>query len=134
MHNADTSSNEESSLPIEAQDKSPTNAEVLELVYLLDSNLEDEDVRDWMNMDSGDQKFQLLSDEETVQHVTQTNETTEEEEDEQYESEDVPSSREVKDMLDKCLLGYERQEECTPTSKFEATRSPFFLTCTYVSA
>ena len=57
-----------------------------------------------MNVDSGDKGFQLLSDEEIVQHVTQTNETTEEEEDEQCESEDVPNSGEVKDMLDKCLL------------------------------
>ena len=28
----------------------------------------------------------------------------------------MPSSEEVKDLLERCLLWYERQDECTPTS------------------
>lgn len=118
LQSGDTNSSESSLSPVdsEAQDNNPTNAEVLELAHQLDSNLEDEDVCDWMNIDSGDQGYQLLTDEEIVQQVTQTNEIAEEEEDEQCENEDVPSSREVTDMLDKCLLWYERQGECTPTS------------------
>ena len=118
LHSGDTNSSDSSLSPAdsEAQDNSPTNTEVLELAHQLDSNLKDKDVCDWMNIDSGDQGYQLLTDEEIVQQVTQTNEITEEEEDEQCENEDVPSSGEVTDMLDKCLLWYERQGECTPTS------------------
>ena len=37
-------------------------------------------------------------------------------EDESEEIEGVPSSGEVKDMLDKCITWYERQDECTSTS------------------
>ena len=61
---------------------------------------------------------QLLSDED-IKQVTQGDgieATEEDDEDENEEIINVPSSGEVKDMLDRCLLWYERQDECTATS------------------
>ena len=72
-----------------------------------------------MNEDLDDQGYQLLSDDNIVQYVTQFDETNEEDEDEEESEEshnDVPSAGEVKDMLDKCLAWYERQDESTPTT------------------
>ena len=93
--------------------------EVLQLAQQLDSNLETEDVNTWINVDSGDKGYQLLSDEDIVKQVTQTNDkedTEEDDGDEIEEIKDTPCSGDVKDMLDKCLLWYERQDECTATS------------------
>ena len=60
----------------------------------------------------------MFTDDDIVQHVTQPDEITEEndEEDESEESHDIPSSGDVTDMLDKCLMWYERQDESTSTS------------------
>lgn len=92
--------------------------EVLQLVQQLDSNIQLEDVNEWVNVESNDQGYQLLSDEDIVRKVSQTDNTevTEEESGDESEEVRVPSSGEVKDMLDKCLLWYERQDECTATS------------------
>ena len=92
--------------------------EVLQLAQQLDSNIQLEDVNEWVNVKSNDQGYQLLSDEDIVRKVSQTDNTEVTEEESGDESEDVhvPSSGEVKDMLNKCLLWYERQEECTATS------------------
>ena len=90
--------------------------EVLKLAQQLDSSLQHEDVNAWVNVDSNDQGYQLLSDEDIIKQVTQTNDAEVTEEEDEDESEDVPSSGEVKDMLDKCILWYERQDECTATS------------------
>ena len=46
--------------------------EVLQLAQQLDSNLETEDVNTWINVDSGDKGYELLSDEDIVKQVTQT--------------------------------------------------------------
>ena len=91
---------------------SPINNEVLELAHQLDFNLECEDITHWMNVDNSEEGYQLLSDEDLIKQITETDNTIDKED--RYE--DVPSSREVKDMLDKCLLWYERQDECTSTS------------------
>ena len=66
-----------------------------------------------MNGDSDDLGYQLLSDDDIIQHVTQQDEPTKEDD---CEESDIPSAIEVKDMLDKCLVWYERQEESTSTS------------------
>ena len=89
--------------------------EVLQLVQQLDSNIQ---LNEWVNVESNDQGYQLLSDEDIVRKVSQTDNTevTEEESGDESEEVRVPSSGEVKDMLDKCLLWYERQDECTATS------------------
>ena len=50
--------------------------------------------------------------------VTNPNQIVEDEsdEDESEEYQNIPSSGEVKNMLDRCLLWYEREEESTATS------------------
>lgn len=86
------------------------------LLCQLDSNLQDEDINNWLNVDTDDQGYQLLSDEEIVQQVTsQQPEDALEDENEEDEAEelDIPSSGEVTAMLDRCLLWYERQQEST---------------------
>ena len=61
-----------------------------------------------MDGDSDDQGYQL-SDEDKICHVTLSDEANEEdEEDISEEALNSPSSGDVKDMLDKCLLWYER--------------------------
>lgn len=66
------------------------------------------DVREWITMDSSDQGYQLLDDDEIVRAVTDANTTGDTEEDEQCDKCDVeevaiPSHGEVLDMLSKCL-------------------------------
>ena len=103
-------------VPVDSGDGSD---EVLQLAQQLDSNLETEDVNTWINVDSGDKGYELLSDEDIVKQVTQTNDkedTEEDDGDEIEEIKDIPCSGDVKDMLDRCLLWYERQDECTATS------------------
>ena len=83
-------------------------AEWADLARQLDSGLQEEDLIEWMDGDSDDQGYQL-SDEGIIRHVTQSDEATEEdEEDISEEALNSPSSGDVKDMLDKCLLWYER--------------------------
>lgn len=103
-------------VPVDSGDGSD---EVLQLAQQLDSNLETEDVNTWINVDSGDKGYELLTDEDIVKQVTQTNDredTEEDDGDEIEEVKDIPCSGDVKDMLDRCLLWYERQDECTATS------------------
>ena len=103
-------------------DSGDNSDEMLHLAQELDSNLETEDVITWINVDSSDGGYQLLSDEDIIKQVTQgdgTEATEEDDEDENEEIINVPSSGEVKDMLDRCLLWYERQDECTATSLIE---------------
>ena len=69
--------------------------EVLKLAQQLDSSLQHEDVNAWVNVDSNDQGYQLLSDEDIIKQVTQTNNAEVTEEEDEDESEDVPSSGEV---------------------------------------
>ena len=86
--------------------------ECQDLARQLDSDLQDEEIREWMAGDSDDKGYQLLSVADIIQQVTQPHEIDEEEdEDSDEESLNIPSSAEVKDMLDKCLLWYERQED-----------------------
>ena len=104
-----------STVPIES-DQAGSATKCEDLARQLDSNLQDEDIREWMNGDSDDLGYQLLSDYDIIQHVTQQNELTKEDEEDDCEESDIPSAIEVKDMLDKCLVWYERQEESTSTS------------------
>ena len=90
------------------------NDEVVELAKQLDSNLEMDDISEWMTIENDHAGHHLLSDEEIISEVSKTNED-EVIEDEQV-NEDTRTSGEAHDMLDKCLLCYERQEECNSTS------------------
>ena len=65
----------------------------MELARQLDPNFENEDLQDWMNVDKDDKGYQLVSDEDIIQNLTQTDEATQEdEEDESEEIDRVPSS------------------------------------------
>ena len=80
----------------------------------VNSNLETEDVNTCINVDNSDKGFQLLSDEDIIKQATQADDaeiTEDDDEDESEEIKDVPCSREVKDMPDRCLFWYERQDE-----------------------
>ena len=104
---------------LSSSDEPKENDEVLELARQLDSNVENRDIDDWMDVDCRDEGYQMLSDEDIIRHVTETDQATQENDDDEEEDEviqNVPKAGEVKDMLDKCLLWYERQNECTSTS------------------
>ena len=68
--------NEQSPSTVEPAESDSTNAEVMELAHQLDSNLEDEDVHDWLKFDSIDKGHQLLSDDDIVKQIIQMDETT----------------------------------------------------------
>ena len=70
-------------------------------------------------MDGCDMGYQLLSDEDIIKEVTQSEEVENIEEHEDTNEEDsstIPTSGEVKDMLDQCLMWCKRQGECIPSS------------------
>lgn len=71
-----------------------------------------------MDGDSNDLGYRLLTDEDIIQHVTQSDETSEKNDEDSTEESyhGIPSCGEVKDMLDKCFIWYERQDESTSTS------------------
>ena len=93
------------------------NAEGEDLAKRLDSNLTDGDVSDWVEADSGDPRYQLLTDEEILEQVANPLTGAETESDcENEESDDIPTNGETMEMLDKCLKWYECQSEATPTS------------------
>ena len=73
-----------------------------DLTIQLDDNIQSEDVIEWMHGDSDDPGYQLLSYDDFVKLVTNPNQTVEDEsdEDESEEYQNIPSSGEVKNMLD----------------------------------
>ena len=92
-----------------------------ELLHTLESihgcgDCDEADVREWITMDSSDQGYQLLNDDEIVRAVTDVNTADDTEEVKQYDECDVeevaiPSHGEVLDMLSKCLPWVEQQPE-----------------------
>ena len=78
------------------------------------------DINAWLNEDSSDPGYQLYSDEEIIEQVTAPVQidVLPEDDDDEYPAvlEVIPTSGEVADMLDICLLWYERQQESTATS------------------
>ena len=62
----------------------------MKLAHQLDPSIENEDLTDWMNRDSDDKGYYLLSDEDIVRNVTQTDETIQE--DEEDESAEIEGS------------------------------------------
>ena len=77
------------------------------LLHQLDSNLQDEDISNWVNGDADDQGNQLLYDEEIIQQVTiqQPNDTPDHHEEDEAEDSKVPNSGEVAEMLDSACFG-----------------------------
>ena len=92
---------------------------MVELAQQFDSNLETDDIDEWMTADTDDVGHHLLSDEDIVGEGMNTNEVEAEEEhvvDKEDEVNGIPTPGEEQDMVEKCLLWYERQEESTSTS------------------
>ena len=89
-----------------------------ELTIQLDSNLSDRDISDWVNADSSDPGYALLSDQDIIQQLTCSNPPlpTEDESEDEESCNHIPTNGEVMEMLDKCLTWYECQTEATPTS------------------
>ena len=107
-----------SSLTVQKSWNKLNDDEVVELAQQLDSNL---DVNGWMAVDNNDMGYQLLSDEDIIKEVTQSEEVEDIEEHEDTSEEDpstIPTPGEVKDMLDQCLL-----LENVPTAVFDQTIS-----------
>ena len=100
-------------LPIDTNNRHQqlSQLKVILVLKLAHQHREERDVHDWLKVDNNDEGYQLLSDDDIVKQITQTDEE-EDEEDEVKDVEDVPSSGEVKDTLNRCLLWYERQDEC----------------------
>ena len=109
----------------EASEESPI---VPELLHTLESihgcgDCDEADVREWITMDSSDQGYQLLDDDEIVRAVTDVNTVGDTEEDNQDDDCDVqevaiPSHGEVLDMLSKCLPWVEQQTETSAAHLF----------------
>ena len=97
------------------EDESSNQSDCETLFRQLDSSLQDED---WVNGDADDQGYQLLSDEDIIHQVTSQprDDTPENNEEDETEDSEIPNSGEVAEMLDNCLLWYERQEESTASS------------------
>ena len=65
---------------------------MLELAHQLYPTTESEDLHDWMNVDSDDKGYQLLSDEDSI-HVSHRDEAIQkDDEEESEETEHAPSS------------------------------------------
>ena len=84
MRIGDITEQSSSTVPIES-DQAGAVTECEDLARQLDSNLQDEDIREWMNGDSDDLGYQLLSDDDIIQLVTQQDEPTKEDEEDDCE-------------------------------------------------
>lgn len=102
----------------EAPDEMHEDETCEELTMQLDCNLSDRDISDWVNIDSSDPGYALLSDNDIIEQLTYSNPPppTEEESDDEETSNHIPSNGVVMEMLDKCLTWYECQTEATQTS------------------
>ncbi len=89
---------------------------MVELAQQLDAELQTEDVTGWMAVDSNDMGYELLSDAAIIYQVTRMVEDEDEPEETSEEERATPTPAEVKVMLDKCMLWYERQKECCTPS------------------
>ena len=100
------------------EDQSSNESDCETLIRELDSSLQDEDISNWVSGDADDQGYQLLSDEDIIQQVTsqQPDDTPKDCEEDEAKDSEIPNSGEVAEMLDKCLLWYERQGESTASS------------------
>ena len=76
------------------------------LVHDLDSKLTDEDIRSWLNSDSSDHGYQLLSDDDIVSNITTPNQNkvSSEEKEEDTDTQVTPTCAAVVDMLNKCIV------------------------------
>ena len=89
------------------------------LAKKLDHNLSDEDIINWMQEDSRDPGYQLLTDDEIIQQVTNPSaeESADMDDDEdQAEPTTTISCGQAADMLEQCLKWYEQQDEATAPS------------------
>ena len=96
------------------------------LAVQFDSNLTSEDIDTWLGEDANDPRYQLLTDDEIVQAVTeQASDTDEDEEGEDTVTmQAIPPHKEVASMLDKCLLW--------SNSKKKAGRHHFYYSKRYM--
>ena len=101
-----------------SEDGSQPGETCAQLMQQLDGTLTSEEIAQWMSVDSEDPGYQLATDEEIVQQVSQTAqpESSDEEDDEDVSTESSITSSQAADMLGECLKWYEKQEEATPTS------------------
>ena len=87
------------------------------LLQQVDDTLTPEEVEDWLNVDLNDPGYQLATDDEIIQQVSQCTPTeTSDTEDEDISAEKIINCGEAADMLEKCLKWYEEQKEATATN------------------
>ena len=88
-----------------------------QLLHQVDATLSNDDVSEWLHFDSDDPGYQLLSDADIIQQVTQEEADNEDsDEDDSSPTESIPTNGQVCDMLDQCLKWYECQKEATAPS------------------
>lgn len=105
-------------------DSTPTNESCQEpsceqLLHHIDATLSSDDISEWLHSDSEDPGYQLLSDADIIQQVTQEeadNEGTCSDDDDSLPTETIPTNGQVADMLDQCMKWYECQNEATAPS------------------
>lgn len=71
----------------------------------MDSRLSDEDIANWMAVDSSDSGYQLLTDEEIVQQVVNPEDETEDTEDDEVQIKYIITNGQAAYVLEKCTTG-----------------------------
>ena len=106
---------------VESQDQQTCET----LIRDLDKNLTDEDIRSWLDSDSNDPGYQLLSDDDIISNITSpTQDEDDSEEEGDTDTKGIPTCGAVADMLDKW---YKQQKESSATSLLLSESSPPFL-------
>ena len=110
--------NTEASQPMPTVESDDQDGSCEMLIRELDSSLTDNDISSWLDSDSSDPGYQLLSDEDIISSITSPSqdEDTYEEEEGDTDTNEVPTCGAVADMLDLCMVWYEQQKESTAPS------------------
>ena len=96
---------------------------VHEILHTLESihgcgDCDEANVREWIAMDSSDQGYELLDDDEIIRTVTDTVDEEQCDMEGDVQEMPIPSHGEVQEMLTKCLPWVEQQPETTATHLF----------------
>ena len=104
-------------MPATSTDEANPVPEMLQALACLEKNTdyEEADVEEWLQIDASDPGYAILSDDEIVQRVTSpdTFETDDGDYDEPHDVQLIPSHAEACEMFKKCILWAEQQPETT---------------------
>ncbi|KAK9882186.1 hypothetical protein WA026_019699 [Henosepilachna vigintioctopunctata] len=97
--------------------------EITEIMKVLSigEGCDEENIKEWLNYDSEDPGFQILTDEEIIEDLN-SNEREDEEETETEDVTHVPSHAEAFEALDVAFKWFERQDESDPIQLLQLKR------------